>query len=59
MTPTILAAHRTIIVTGKASSFPKLSESAACQRFVDLKVKGLAPNVAGKLDAVRVRGQAA
>lgn len=59
MTPTILAAHRTIIATGKASNFPKLSESAACQRFVDLKVKGLAPNVAGKLDAVQVLGRAA
>lgn len=55
----ITASNRTIIATGKASRFPKLSESAACQRFVDLKVIGLAPDVAGKLDGVQVVGRAA
>lgn len=55
----ITATGRTILATGRNSDFPKLSESPAAHRFVDLKVNALAPKVVERLERVPVVGRVA
>ncbi len=55
----IFASGRTIIATGTNSRFPALSESAAAERWVDLRVRGLAGDAASKLESIPTLGRAA
>lgn len=47
---------RGLLVKARAADFPTLADLAP---FIDLRPAGLAPSVAGKLDAVQVLGRAA
>ena len=48
--------HRGLLVKARAADFPSLADLAP---FIDLKPAGLAPDVAGKLDAIPTLGRAA
>lgn len=52
----ITTSQNTLIATGTAREFPRLAESSACQRWIDLKVKGRAGRVAAALEAVEREG---
>lgn len=54
--PQIHLTPRGLLVKARAADFPSLADLAP---FIDLKPAGLAPDVAGKLDAVQVVGRAA
>lgn len=56
MVPQIHLTPRGLLVKARAADFPSLADLAP---FIDLKPAGLAPDVAGKLDAVQVVGRAA
>lgn len=47
---------RGLLVRARAADFPSLAD---LEPFIDLRPAGLAPSVAGKLDAVAVLGRAA
>lgn len=54
--PQIHVTPRGLLVKAKAADFPSLAD---LEPFIDLKPAGLAPNVAGKLEAFEPIGRAA